>query len=498
MKKQETNRKIVFASVLVAMFTTAIEGTIVATAMPSIVAELGGFSLFSWVFSAFLLTQVLTIPIYGKLADLYGRKLIFNVGMVIFLIGTVACGFAPTMKLLILFRLIQGIGAGAIQPIAVTIVGDIYSIQERGKVQGYISGVWGVSSIIGPALGGIFVMYLSWSWIFWINIPLGILAIAGIGIFLHENVEKKQHAIDYYGSVLLFIAISALMIVLIKVGVAWSWLSLPVFSLLAVFILGLILFVVQEKKASEPIMSLSIWKIKLIMFANLASLAAGAVMIGVSVFLPAYVQGVMERSPTVAGFTLSMMSIGWPISAAITGRLLLRFSSRSLAFIGGVLLVLGSIFLVSLNTGFGLIWAGIGAFLIGFGMGLANTTFIISIQNSVDWKNRGAATASNIFMRLLGNTIGAAVLWGVLNASMSGYLANFAGQLSLPAKLDITNVLLDPNKRNALSESTIKLLQSGLGLSIHKVFWGVLILSVISLAIISFLPKGKLVPQSGS
>ena len=487
--QKETNRAMTLVSLIVAMFITAIEGTIVATAMPSIVAELGGFSLLSWVFSAFLLTQVITIPLYGKLADLFGRKPVFIGGTIIFLIGTLACGLAPSMTLLIVFRFIQGIGAGAVQPIAVTIVGDLYSLKERATVQGYISSVFGISSIIGPALGGVFVQYVSWSWVFWINIPLGILAITGISLFLHENVEKKNHRIDYLGSGLLFVTVSSLMIVLIQGGVNWAWVSTPVFTLGALSVAGMILFISHERRVPEPLMPMMIWNHRLIAISNFAALATGIVMIGVSVFLPTYVQGIMGRVPMVAGFTLSAMSLGWPLASTVTSRLIVSLGPRRTAVAGGVMLLFGSLFLITLHPQQGPVYAGIGAFFIGVGMGLTTTTFIVSIQSSVDWKMRGAATASNMFMRMLGNTIGAAVLGSILNGFMSCYLRANASKAQLPVELDVTNILLDPVKSRSLSRGVIEVLREGLAISLHNVYLGVFALSVITLVLVIVLPK---------
>ena len=278
----KTNHKLVLISIILAMFIAAIEGTIVATAIPSIVADLGGFSLFSWVFSSFLLAQAVTIPIYGKLADLYGRKPIFTFGILVFLTGSVLCGFAKTMNMLILFRLIQGLGAGAVQPIATTIVGDIFTMTERARIQGYISSVWGISSILGPGLGALFVQYISWSWIFWVNIPIGVFAICGIWFFMGETVHKQEHTIDYIGSALIFISISALMVVFIQAGTVWAWSSAPVLLLSGVCLVGIYLFIRQEKRAAEPIMPLEIWKDSLIVVSNLATLTTGVVLIGVS------------------------------------------------------------------------------------------------------------------------------------------------------------------------------------------------------------------------
>src|SRR3954451_6170561 len=251
-QKKTTNKPLVLASVMLAMFMGAIEATIVSTAMPAIVADLGGFSLYSWVFSSYLLMNSVTVLIYGKLSDLFGRKPILIFGIIIFLVGSILCGMANSMTMLIIFRLIQGFGAGAVTPIATTIVGDIYSKEERANIQGYLSSVWGISAILGPALGGILVQYVSWRYIFWLNIPLGILAMIGIGIFLHENIEKKKHEIDYAGAILLTVSISTLMFVLVEGGTRWSWLSYQSLGLLSISLFTFILFYFQEKKAAEP------------------------------------------------------------------------------------------------------------------------------------------------------------------------------------------------------------------------------------------------------
>lgn len=481
----KTNRKIVLGSIILAMFIAAIEGTIVATAIPSIVADLGGFSLFSWVFSSFLLAQAVTIPIYGKLADLYGRKPVFTFGVLVFLTGSVLCGFAKTMNMLILFRLIQGLGAGAVQPIATTIVGDIFTMTERARIQGYISSVWGISSILGPGLGAFFVQYARWSWIFWVNIPIGVLAVAGIWFFLGETVHKQEHKIDYIGSALIFISISALMVVFIQVGTVWSWSSAPVLLLLGVFLAGTYLFIIQEKLAAEPIMPLEIWTDSLIVVSNLATLTTGVVLIGVSSFLPTYIQGVMGKSPIIAGFALSLMSIGWVIGATVAGKVMFKYGFRRIAVVGGIWILIGSVFFITLRPERGWLWAGVGSLLIGFGMGLARTVFIVGIQNSVKWKMRGVATASNMFMNILGNAMGAAVLGGILNLHLTSYLKGVSGET---LNVDVINVLLDPVRRGTLPQGVLQIMSSGLAIALQYVFWGLFILAVLSFILIMFFP----------
>ena len=487
-KPIKTNRTIVLVSIMLAMFMAAIEGTIVATAIPSIVGDLGGFSLFSWVFSSFLLAQAVTIPIYGKFADLYGRKPVFTFGIVVFLFGSVLCGMAQSMNMLILFRLIQGFGAGAVQPIATTIVGDIFNMTERARVQGYISSVWGVSSIIGPALGAFFVQYVRWAWIFWVNVPIGVLAVVGIWFFLGETVNKHDHEIDYIGSALIFISISALMVVFIQAGTAWAWASVPVLLLLGVFVVGTYLFIWQEKRAFEPIMPLEIWKDPLIVVANLATLTTGVVLIGVSSFLPTYIQGVMEKTPIIAGFALSFMSIGWVIAATLAGKIMFKYGFRRIAVVGGVWILIGAAFFPTLRPERGWLWAGVGSLLIGFGMGLARTVFIVGIQNSVEWKMRGVATASNMFMNILGNAMGAAILGGILNIKLTSYLLSVSGET---LNVDVINVLLDPAKRGMLPQGVVKIMTTGLAISLQYVFLGLFILAVLSFILILFYPAGS-------
>jgi EmrB/QacA subfamily drug resistance transporter len=492
-KQKKTNRPFVLAAVMLAMFMAAIEATIVSTAMPAIAADLGNFSLYSWVFSSYLLMNAVTVLIYGKLSDLFGRKPVLIFGIVIFMIGSILCGFATSMEILIIFRFIQGFGAGAVMPIASTIVGDLYTKEERAKIQGYLSSVWGISAILGPAIGGLLVQFVSWKYVFWLNVPLGILAIGVLSLYLHEGIEKKKHQIDYLGAALLFVGVSALMIVLVEGGVRWEWSSVPIVSLLSLSIAVIALFYWQERRAKEPMMPFTIWGERSILVANLASLTTGVMLIGISSFLPAFVQGVMERSPIVAGFTLTTMSIGWPIAAIIAGRLLLKIGFRTTSIIGGVGLILGSIIFITMTPESGPLWAAFASFLVGIGMGFTTTSFIVSIQSTVEWKQRGIATAANMFMRTLGSTIGAALLGGILNGRLSAYIEEKGIESQID--VDTTNVLLNEEQRNQLSESVRTVLQEGLTISLHSVYWVVLVFAVISFILVLFLPKHEVNEQ---
>lgn len=490
-KQQSSNMKrpFILAAVMLAMFMAAIEATIVSTAMPAIVRELGGFSLYSWVFSSYLLMNAVTVLIYGKLSDLFGRKPVLIFGISVFLAGSAMCGMVSSMELLIAARFIQGFGAGAVMPIASTIVGDIYTKEERAKIQGYLSSVWGISAIMGPAIGGLLVQFVSWRFVFWVNIPLGLLAIAGLVLYLHENVERKKHEIDYKGALFLFLSISTAMIVLVEGGIRWPWMSSPVLLISSAAVLTFVLFIRQEKRAKEPMMPFSIWKEKSIFIANMTSLTTGVMLIGISSFLPAFVQAVMGQTPIVAGFTLTAMSIGWPIASTISGRLLFKIGFRTTSVIGGAALIAGSAVFFTLTPDDGPLWAAFGSFLVGIGMGMTTTAFIVSIQSTVSWEQRGSATAANMFMRTLGNTIGAALLGGILNTRLQSYFREEG--IGETIDLDSVNRLLSPEEASKLSADAMQALKEGLTYSLHSVYIMVFVFAVISFALILRLPKEK-------
>jgi EmrB/QacA subfamily drug resistance transporter len=410
-------RPFVIASIMLATFMAAIEGTIVATAMPSIVGQLGGFTYYSWVFSAFLLAQSTTTVVYGKLADLFGRKPTLIVGIVLLLLGSLLCGFAWSMTSLVVFRLLQGLGAGAITPISITVIGDLYKLEERGRVQGMMASVWAVSAVLGPLAGGVIVDQFSWAWIFWINLPIGIVCIIGLTLFLHEAVETHRARIDYLGALLFCVSIGSLLILLTETD------ATPMeFAVLAIlFVATGAWFLVHERRTPEPIVSIELWARRLIATSNIATLLSGMVMIGLTTVLPIYVQGVLGRSPIVAGFTLSALVIGWPLAVMLSSRLYRAFGIRRTLRTGSVLFPIGAVFLLFLGPGSSPLIAGSGSFVMGFGMGLLSITSIALVQDSVEWAKRGSATASLIFARSLGSTIGATLVGALLNIGILHY-----------------------------------------------------------------------------
>ena len=445
-----THRPLVLAAVMAANFMIAIEATIVSTAMPQIVAQLGGLELYSWVFAAFLLTQTATTVVFGKLSDLKGRKTVILSGIAIFLAGSILCGFAWSMPSLIVFRLIQGVGAGAVQPVAMTVVGDLYSVHERGKIQGWLASVWALSAVIGPLVGGLIIQYWSWSWIFWMNLPIGILASTGFLLYLHEKTTMARGRIDHLSAGVFTIAIAAVMADLTAVSTAGRT-EISIISVIAV--VAVAAFVVQERRSPEPMISLELWGRRPIAAVNASSLFAGMVIIGLTTFLPVFVQGVMRKPPLVAGFALSAMVLGWPIGATISSRIWARIGLRPVLRAGAALIPLGALVFVFLRPESPPFAAGVGSAVVGFGMGLSSSASIVLIQEIVEWSERGSVTASYLFARTLGSAFGATAFGAVLNAGLmrSGMRAVTSDELRrlLEGGADAANAAL----RSALEAS---------------------------------------------
>jgi MFS family permease len=468
--KPATRRHLVFACLLLGMFMVAIEATVVATAMPQIVARLGGFSYYAWVFSAFLLAQSATTVMFGKLADLHGRKPVMIAGLVVFLVGSVLAGFSWSMSSLIAFRLIQGLGAGAVQPITITIVADLYTLDERRQTQSYMASVWGVSAVIGPLAGAFIVQHIPWAWVFWINVPPGILAVAGLIVFLHEDVERHDHPIDYPGASLFVVSVTSLLLA-ISPEAGGGILSHPlVFAL--VFVAAAPLFFWQERRAKEPMVELGLWSQPMIASANAATLAAGVALIGLTAMLPVYIQAVLGRTPIVSGLTLTAMAVAWPIAATCSARLFLPWLGlRASMRCGALVMVAGGLAFPFINRENGLWLASGGAFLMGWGMGMMTYTSVMILQASVDWKKRGAATASNVFSRLLGNTLGAAVMGAILNFGLRSAHARISP--------DEVRALMDhrPGVALQLGDPALKL---ALDHALHGVFLAMTVLAVLT------------------
>ncbi|EKN67968.1 MDR family MFS transporter [Schinkia azotoformans] len=416
----ETNKKLVVTSLLIATFLTAIEGTIVSTAMPKIVEDLGGSHLYTWVISIYLLATVISTPIFGKLADLYGRKKMFTIGVIIFLIGSMLSGFSQTMHQLVVFRLIQGIGAGALTTIPFTIIGDVFSFELRAKIQGLISSVWGISGIIGPLAGGFIVDQITWHWIFFLNLPFGILSFILLSVSLHEQVEKKKQIIDYAGIFTFTVSMSSFLYALTLLKQE-KHITTGIFALFIIALVSVCLFLYIEAKGKEPMLPLSLFKIHSITVANVVGFLLGFILVAVTFYIPLWVQGVTNLNATLSGITLMPMSITWPIGAFLTGKWLGKMSIGRLAVIGIAINAAGCFGLVFFHANTTLPFMMVVTAILGFGFGLALTVFTVIVQSAVDWNLRGAAIGSNNLMRNLGQAIGIAVsgLW--LSDELKGY-----------------------------------------------------------------------------
>jgi EmrB/QacA subfamily drug resistance transporter len=413
----------------------AIDSTILATAVPSVVKDIGGFSAFPWLFSIYLLAQAVSVPIYSKLADMVGRKPIIIFGIALFLLGSILCGFAWSMPALIAFRAVQGLGAGAVQPMSITIIGDIYSVAERARVQGYVAGVWAVSSVVGPTLGGVFAQFASWRWIFFVNVPICVVAVVLLLRGFHEKVERRPHRIDFLGAGLLAASTALIVLGVLEGGEAWAWnspISIAVFGVGALLLAG---FIIVERRVAEPVLPLWVFQRRLLLSTSLVAFGVGAGLIGLSSFVPTYLEGSLGVTPLEAGLALAALTIGWPVSATFAGRLYLRVGFRLTALTGSLIVVAGTLALALFGMQPSIIIVAVACFVTGFGFGWANVPTLIAAQSSVGWGERGVVTGANMFARSIGSAVGAAIFGAVAN----GIIASHGGNEKDPATVALAS-----------------------------------------------------------
>lgn len=477
-------REVIFSAMMLAIFIVAVEATIVATAMPTIVAELGGLRYFSWVFGSYLLTQAVTIPIYGRLADFFGRKALLIVAIVIFLIGSIMSGFAHNMLTLILFRAIQGIGGGGVQPVSTTIVGDMYQGRERARVQGYLSTTWAFAAVIGPLFGAFLIAHFGWPSIFWINVPVGLACIAVVLRSYHEQIARVAHRIDYLGSTLLALGIGTLMYVLVDLG------NMPppvATGLACAGVLLLAALVFHEMRAPEPMMPLSLYRIRVIAVANAGNVFIGAMVMGITAFMPTFVQGALGKSAVAAGSVLGALFVGWTFGSIGGARLQLVWSYRTIAIAGAGPVIGGSAFLAALYAGSDIAWVFVGLALLGFGFGIFNSVFVVSTQGAVEWAMRGAATSSLIFMRQIGQAVGSSTFGAVFNLGIYSRIPNASG---------VVAELVEPGRRALIPPVQLARDAAAVAQSLHEVYATVFVLGVAVSALAIALPR-NLRPQLG-
>ena len=409
----------ILGSIMLSTSLVALDSTIIATAVPSIVDDLGGFSRFPWLFSVYLLTQAVTVPVYGKLSDIVGRKPLLIFGIVVFVAASLFCGFAWSMEALIVGRALQGVGAGAIQPIGMTVIGDLYSVEERAKVQGYVASVWAASAVLGPTVGGVLSDYASWRWIFFLNLPLGALAVVGLLRRFPEKVARRPHRLDVAGALLLTTGCSLLILGLLEGGSRWAWRSGTSYAVLGTGLAVLVVFAFVERRADEPVLPPWVFRHRILVAGNVAALGVGALLIGLSTYVPTWVQGVLGTGAVEAGLTLAALTMGWPIAASQCGRLYLRIGFRDTALIGMTLALAAAVYAATLTSEAQVWQLALSMFVLGLGMGLSSSPLIVAIQSVVGWERRGVVTGTNMFSRSIGSAIGAAVFGAIANTTLA-------------------------------------------------------------------------------
>ncbi|MGW1090770.1 MFS transporter [Streptomyces sp. NPDC002596] len=478
----------VVAALMLGMALAAIDGTIVSTAVPQIVGDLGGFAVFSWLFSGYLLAVTVTLPVYGKLSDTFGRKPVLIAGIILFLVGSVLCAAAWSMAALIAFRVVQGLGGGALQGTVQTIAADLYPLKERPRIQAKLSTVWATSAVAGPVIGGLLAAYADWRWIFLINLPVGALALWLVVRHLHEPSRPRgagapRPRIDWAGALAVFATGALLLTALVQGGVAWPWLSAPSLGLLAASAVLAVLTVVIERRAADPIIPGWVWRRRTIASVNLALGAMGLLMVAPTVFLPTYAQSVLGLGPIAAGFVLSVMTLSWPVSAALSNRVYNRIGFRRTAIIGMgcALLILLSFPLLPYP---GEPWQpALIMLLLGAALGLFQLPLIVGVQSTVGWSERGTTTASVLFCRQVGQSLGAALFGAVANGVLASRLAD-APAPGLQGGLDaISHALDDPG---ALSAAATDHLRRAVDAAVDQVYVGAAVAAAVALLVLVF------------
>jgi multidrug resistance protein len=443
----------VLLAVMLSTALVALDSTIVATAIPAIVRALGGFQQFPWLFSVYLLAQSAVVPVNGKLADLYGRKPVLYAGIGIFLLGSVGCAAAWSMPVLIAARAVQGLGAGAVQPMGMTVIGDLYSLRERAKVQGYVASVWGVSSVVGPTLGGVFSQLLTWRLIFWVNVPLCLVAAWLLRRFKERvHPQEGRARIDVAGGLLLTLGTVLVVLGLLEGGHAWGWGSWQTPTLFVTAALLLAAFVPVERRAAQPVLPLWVFRHRVVVVTSAISFLVGGLIVGLSSYVPTLGQEVLGASAIVSGFALAAMTLGWPISASQAGRLYLSVGFRATGMLGSAVAVAGAAVLVFLGGTSSLWTVAAGCLLIGLGMGWVAAPALVVAQSSVDWSERGVVTGTNLFARSVGSAVGVAVFGAVVNSTVGthptapliadGVQRVFVGVLAVTVVLALLEVLM--------------------------------------------------------
>ncbi len=487
-------KALITLATLIGTFLAALDATVVGTAMPTVIGELGGLELYPWAFASYLLAATVTGPVFGKLSDTYGRKPVYLAGIFLFLLGSVLAGTSQSMAALIFFRTIQGLGAGAVQPVAITIVGDIFELEARARIQGLFGAVWGISAVVGPAAGGFITDLISWRWVFYVNVPFGIIAAVLLAATLTESFERRERSMDYLGTALLTGGLIAVLLALLGGGGAGE-LSVTTLTLFFGGLAVLALFVLVERRAEDPVIPLDLFSERIIAVSAFGNVAMGGVLLGVSVYVPLFVQGALGGTAITAGAAVASISIGWPVGSFVGGRLLLLTGYRTTLLLGSALIAVGSALCVPMDSGTSLSYVVFAVVVIGLGLGFSSTSYLVSVQNAVPWRRRGVATSSVVFFRTVGGSIGVAVMGAFLNASLGErYRAAVdratGGDAGLGRLLSDPNALLQPAVRSRIPEAAYSEVAGALAASLSPAFWVLFFFGLSALAVATLFPHG--------
>lgn len=493
------HRMAVTFGIMLGLFLAAIEQTVVATAMPTVVSSLGGLDIYSWVFSSYLLSFTISVPIWGRLSDMHGRRRFYMASIGLFLLGSILAGQSRSMGFLIFSRVIQGLGAGGVFPIGFTIVGEIFSLEQRARMQGFFSGVWGFASIVGPLAGGLITDYLSWRWVFYVNIPFGLAAMALVHAFLAEpRHEGRRHQLDYGGVAALSVSVTSLLLALIRIGRTGSILEPEVGALFAASFVFLWLFLRFERRSEEPLLPVSLFENRVFRACSIVGLLTGMGLFGSISFIPLFVQAVLFGSATQAGSALTPLMLSWVVMSIASGRLILKFGYRPPVLAGMLFFSAGFAWLSRMGAESAYRDILPSMAVVGAGMGLAMVAMLLAVQNSVPRRWMGTATSTTLFFRTIGGAIGVAVMGSVMAHRMMSHLGG-VDDPELIAIASNPDSIVSEATRAALSPEALAWLRTALGDALHGVFLTGTGIAVLALIAALAFPKGSaedLAPRS--